>query len=353
MAGQYAQATINSFQDNLNIATRASVNKDEIIDQVFENSPLFAIMRSSGHLNEIMGGLFIQRNLNIGKSPNAAWYTGGGNFKLAKFEGVIAAGWDWKLAHDSVLVLGDEILRNSGSMEAIYDIVQERVDVSSLTLPDLIAGDFYTNNPYGLRSDGTTGNAASVEGLAVLVDDGTISNTVGGLSRTTYPSLKSPVNYNNALGATFINSLQTLNLQANKGASSRVKLHLTTQLAFGSYWGSLQSPERYVLDPTRLETMGIKNTGGNDLAFNDAPVIYDPKCPSQVVRPGVGSGSGGFWYGLNTDFFEMFVHPDRFFSLGEWQKDAHGDQYFMDIYFAGGLLCKRSNKSFATWVSGA
>lgn len=348
---QYAAPNIAAIVDNLNLATRSAVEYNDVTDQIFDTSPTFALFRSPKVLKEQRGGLFIQEQLNVGKSPNAGWYSGAGGFKLAKFEGVIAAGWDWKFAHDSVLVLGPELVINSGSEEAIYDLVQERVDVASLTLPDLMATDFITNNPYGTRSDGTAGNPNSVEGLAVLVDDGTLSNTVGGVSRTTYPSLKSVTNYNNALGANFMSSIQTLNLSTNRGGTSRVRIHLTTLLIFGSYWASLQTPERYVLDPQRLEAMGIKNTGGNDLAFNDAPVIADVKIPTGVVRPGVGSGSGGFWYGLNLDFFRHVVHPERFFSLGEWQKDMYGDQYFLDIFYAGCLLNKRPNRSFVSWVS--
>lgn len=348
----YASSIVNAYVDALNAVTFAAVEPDKVYDQIFDTSIFFSIMKTNNHLRYQRGGLFIQKNMNIGKSPNAGWYTGGGGWQLAKFEGIIAAGWDWKLAHDAILVLGDELLRNSGADEAIVDLVQERVDVASLTLPDVIAGDFYTNNPYGTRSDGTPGNPASIEGLAVLVDDGTISNTVGSLSRTTYPSLKSKVNYNNALGASFINSLQSLYLAANRGQSSRVRLNLTTEAIFGSYWGSLQSPERYVIDPRRLEAIGLKTTGGNDLAFNDAPVVIDEKCPTGVFKPGTGSGSGGFWYGLNLDWFELIVHPDRFFALGEWMRDQYGDQYFMDVWFAGALTCARPNKQFATWVTG-
>jgi hypothetical protein len=355
----YAAATVASYADALNAVTFAAVEPNKVYDQVFDTSPLFAVMKTTNHLKEQRGGLFIQRQFNIGKSPNAGWYTGAGGWKLAKFEGLIAGGWDWKLAHDAVLILGEEILRNSGADEAIVDLVQERVDVMSLTLPDLIATDFYANNPYGSRTDtpagsGTAnaGNPASIEGLAVLVDDGTISNTVGSLSRTTYPSLKAQVNYNNALGASFINSIQSLYIAANRGQSSRVRLNLTTPTIYGAYWSSLQSPERYVIDPRRIEAIGLKTTGGNDLAFNDAPVLIDEKCPSGVVKPGGLTGSGGFWYGLNLDWFDFVVHPDRFFTLSEWMRDQYGDQYFMDVFFAGALVCNRPNKQFVTWVSG-
>ena len=349
----YASATVNGYADALNAVTFAAVEPDKVYDQVFDASPLLAIMKTNNHLKEQRGGLFIQRQFNIGKSPTAGWYTGAGGWKLAKFEGIVAGGWDWKLAHDAVLILGEEILRNSGADEAIVDLVQERVDVASLTLPDLMAGDFYTNNPYGTRSDGTPGNPASIEGLAVLVDDGTISNTIGSLSRTTYPSLKAQVNYNNALGPAFVNSLQSLYLSANRGQSSRVRLNLTGQLAYGAYWSSLQTNERYTIDPRRLEAMGIKTTGGNDIAFNDAPVLIDEKCPTGVFKPGTTGGSGGFWYMLNLDWLDFVVHPDRFFTLGEWMRDPYGDQYFMDVFFAGALVCNRPNKQAATWISGA
>lgn len=349
----YASAAVTNYVDALNVATFAAVDPDRIYDQVFDTSPLWAILKSKNHLTEKRGGLFIQREANIGKSPNSAWYTGAGGWKLAKFEGLIALGWDWKMAHDAVMVLGEEILRNSGADEAIVDLVQGRVDVASLTMPDMISGDVYTNNPYGTRSDGTAGNPAAIEGLCVLVDDGTFSNTIGGQSRTTYPQLKAKVNYNNALGASLISSLQTLNLAANRGQTSRVNLHLTTETIFGSYWSSLQSPERYTLNPQRLEAMGIKSTGGNDLAFNDAPILIDEKIPTGVFKPLQTSGAtGGYWYGLNLDWFEMVVHPDRFFSLSEWQKDQYGDSYFMDIFFAGAFLCTRPNKNFASWISG-
>jgi hypothetical protein len=162
------------------------------------------------------------------------------------------------------------------------------------------------------------------------------------------------VNYNNALGASFITSLQTLWLAANRGQSSRVRINLTTEIAYGSYWASLQSPERYTIDPRRLEAIGIKTTGGNDLAFNDAPILVDEKCPTGVFKPGTTSGTtGGFWFGLNLDWFDFVIHPDRFMTMSEWQKDPYGDQYFMDIFFAGALVCNRPNKSFSTWIAGA
>jgi hypothetical protein len=347
----YAAGTVANYADALNAVTFAAVEPNRIYDQVFDNSPLSAVVRHTDHLTEKRGGLFIQKQLNVGKSPNAGWYTGGGGWQMAKFDGIIAAGWDWKLAHDGVVVLGQEIILNSEADEAIVDLVQARVDVSSLTLPDLFATDLYTNNPYGTRSDNTPGNPASIEGLAVLVDDGTISNTVGSVSRTTYPILKSKVNYNSST-ATLITDAQKQYLAANRGQLSRVRLVTTTEALYGSFWGSLQTPERYVIDPRRLEAIGLKTTGGNDLAFNDAPVLVDEKVPTSVPRPVNQGGSGGYWYMLNLDFFELVVHPDRFFSLGQWYKDPYGDQYFMDIYLACALLCTRPNKQAALWVSG-
>ena len=258
---------------------------------------------------------------------------------------------DWKFARDGVAITGEEIIKNESSPDAIADLVQSRVDISSLTLPDLIAGDVYKNNPYGTGSDGNPGNPLSIEGLAVSVDNGTLAPNFGQQSRTTYPVLDAKVNYAGSVGSTILAQLQALWSSANRGQQSRTKVCFTTEAIYNSIWGQLQTPERYTIDPRRLEALGIKTTGGNDLAFNDAVILIDEKVPTSVVAPG-STGSGGFFYGLNTDFFELSVHPDRFFGLTPWYKDPYGDQYFMDIFFAGALKCKRPNKQFNLWASG-
>lgn len=347
----YAPGILN-YADALNALTFPDVPRDKITDQYYDTSPLGSLMRGTDHLDEVRGGLFFQENINVAPSPNAVWYTGAGGWKMASFNGIIPLGWDWKFAHDGVVITGEQIVKNEGSDAAIVNIIQATVDITSLSLPDLLNKDMYINNPYGTNSDGTTGNPASVEGLAVLVDDGTISTTVGQQSRTTYPLLKAKTNYNNAQNATFVNSLQSLWSSANRGGMSRTKINLTTESNYNYFWGSLQSPERYTIDPRKLEAIGIKTTGGNDLAFNDAVVLIDEKCPTGVQKPVNAGGSGGYWYMLNTDFFFFKVHPDRFFSIGEWYKDQYGDQYFMDIYLACAFICTRFNRQAVTWVSG-
>ncbi len=81
-------------------------------------------------------------------------------------------------------------------------------------------------------------------------------------------------------------------------------------------------------------------------------MLLDEKCSDGAVpMPVNAGGSGGYWYMLNPDFFEMVVHPDRFFTLGEWYKDPYGDQYFMDIYLAMSLICLRPNRNGVLWVT--
>lgn len=349
MAG--ASSVVN-LSDALNVLTLPNIKRDKITDQVVDTSPLFALLRGNDHLKMEEGGLYLQETINTALSPNAGFYTGAGGWKMSAHQGLIALAWDWKMAHDGVVITGEELLKNNGFNDAIASLIQSRVDISSLTLPDLLGTDIYRNNPYGTNSDGTVGNPGSIEGLSVLVDDGTISQTVGQQSRVTYPILKSKVNYNADLTSTMISKLQAQYSAANRGQQSRTKVHFTTEAAYNAYWGYLQTPERYTIDPRRMEEIGLKNTGGSNLAFNDAPVLIDEKVPTGVQKPVNAGGSGGYWYGLNTDFFELVVHPQRFFSIGEWYKDQYGDQYFLDIFFAGALKCTRPNKQFVLWMSG-
>lgn len=349
----YANNTITNYTDALNVLTLPNIPKDHITEQVVDTSPLFALFRGTNHLVEERGGLFLQETINTSLSPNASFYAGAGGWKMSTFQGFIALGWDWKFAHDGVVVTGPELTINDGSPDAIASLIQGRVDISSLTLPDLVAGYMFKNNPYGTNSDGTSGDANGIEGLAVLVDDGTISTTIGQQSRTTYPILNAKTNYNAGLTSTMISQLQAMWSRANRGGLSRTKVNFTTEGCYNAYWGFLQTPERYYLNPHAMEAIGYKTTGGNDLAFNDAVVLIDEKCPTGVSSPKGGvSGSGGFWYMLNTDFFELIVHPDRFFSFGEWYKDPYGDQYFLDVYLAFAFKCKRPNRQAVLWHVG-
>lgn len=349
----YANNTITNYQDALNVLTLPNIPRDKITEQLVDTSPWFALMRGSDHLVEEKGGLFLQETINTSLSPNASFYAGAGGWKMSAFQGFIALGWDWKFAHDGVVITGPELVINDGFNDAVASLIQGRVDISSLTLPDLVGQYIFRNNPYGTNSDGTAGDPNGPESLAVLVDDGTISQTIGQQSRTTYPILNAKTNYAAGLTSTMISQLQALWSRANRGGLNRSKVNFTTEGCYNAYWGFLQTPERYCLNPHQLEAIGWKTTGGSDLAFNDAVVLIDEKCPTQVPSPKAGvAGNGGFWYMLNTDFFEMVVHPDRFFSFGEWYKDPYGDQYFLDVYLAFALKCMRPNRQAVLWMQG-
>jgi hypothetical protein len=345
-------SSVLNYTDALNVVTLPNIRRDKITDQVVDTSPFFALCRGSDHLVEEQGGLFLQETINVALSPNAGFYTGAGGWKMSTFQGLIALGWDWKLAHDGVVITGEELIKNDGFSDAIVSLIQARVDVTSLTLPDLMGTYMYRNNPYGTNIDGTVGDPSGFEGLCVQVDDGTVNATIGQQSRTTYPILKAKVNYSGTLTATMIAQLQAQWSAANRGGMNRTKVNFTTEACYNAFWGYLQTPERYILSPERLAAIGLKTTGGSDLAFNDAVVLIDEKCPTGIQKPVLAGGSGGMWYGINTDFMEMVVHPDRFFSFGEWYKDPYGDQYFLDIYFAGAFKITRPNRQYALWFSG-
>lgn len=341
----------NAYLDALSSLTRENVEYDSVFDQIFNNSPFFGAVQD--RVSYLDGGLFDSEVINLGRSPNSMFYSGAGDFKMAAYDAERRMNWDWKLAHDAVVATGFELLVNDNSDLAIVNLIQSRVDLAAVSLRDMFSRDMYVNNPYGLNSDGTVGNPDSFEGLAVAVDDGTISDTVGGLSRTAFPQLRAMTNYSNALGTTFLPAMQALYAATNLSDDTATGINLTTKGAWNAYWGSLTANERYVVERDG-STMGIKNSGGTKLAFNDAIVVIDPKCPTGVTKPGVvGGPTGGFWYGLNLDFFRFRMHSQRKFTQGEWRQDIGSDAFFMDIWFAGMLECLRPNKQLVSWIQGA
>jgi hypothetical protein len=164
--------------------------------------------------------------------------------------------------------------------------------------------------------------------------------------------LKAQVNYAMTQTTTFLPNLQTLYTNAWKGNSSRPNIVLSSLSNFNYFAGLLQTNERYYLSPASLQAMGYKNTGGANLAFNDAPWFPDVKCPSGVVSPATGTGSGGYIYMLDSKTFKLKIHPDRDFAISSWYRDISADVYYLDIFFAGALINTDCRRNAAAWVSG-
>ena len=188
--------------------------------------------------------------------------------------------YDPTFAQQSVVVLDTEISINmAAGTNKMLDLVELSLEQAQNALADQLGNAFY--------SDGTTFGGKAFFGLEALVDDGTNTSTIGGLSRTTYPLLKSTVT---ASGGTLtLQKLHTL-YNAVKSGSVTPTMILTTE-AIRSFYELLLTPAIRFSDSNTL------SNGARKLEFQGIEVLSDEKCPS------------GNLYMLNEKFIQFYNLP--------------------------------------------
>ena len=138
------------------------------------------------------------------------WSTGGAFYgpevlSVEPSDTEISGAWSWKEYYTNV-TLDQRSLIRADHPDAVARYVVEQCEISKIDLKDKIA--------YGIWSDGS--NFKAIDGMFEIVDNGTISPSYAGLSRTSYPFLKAQVDTTTTtLSVTALDSLWDL---CTKGA---------------------------------------------------------------------------------------------------------------------------------------
>ncbi len=270
----------------------------ELADNVSRNNAILRELkkRSMGFM-PFDGGRVIDQEINYANNTNATWYAGYETVAINPQETFSMAEFDMKLLAVAVSISGEEMLKNSGKERSI-NLVASRVMNAEQTMDNVVAASMY--------SDGTGSGGKEIGGLQLLVAD-TPTNTVGGISRTTWPFW---ANISAAIGAsaTLIQpSMDGLWVQLVRG-NDRPRIILAGNTAYNYYLQSLQAIQR--VTDTDWATAGFTN-----LSFmGNTPVILDGGYQgSTAPPPGPSTGGAGAsrMYFLNTNYLHFRPHKDR------------------------------------------
>lgn len=325
-----------NWLNTLQSITREGFVTEKVIDTVFKSNKFFQYLRQKGKVDDVHGSLALTWNVNTGTSPNTIAFDGDTPLPINSMNtNIIRASLDWKKYADALVLLGTDLLVNDGSPEAVANLVDVQLDITKMSLVDKLAGDVITNTQ--------ALNALQMNGLAEAVDDSTVATTYAGISRATYGAKwKSTVNYN--VVANILNALHSADLAASIDGQ-RPDAYFTNTLNFGTLIQSLFSIDRYN-QPDMARTVG-----GTDLIFNGNPVFLDQHVPTAAAAPG-GGGSGGLFYGLNSSYLKLVVHPQWNFATGEWREAESNLSYYVRCLFAGNLVVLKPSANFVAWIQG-
>jgi len=283
-----------------------------IADNITNHNALLKQIDKKGNKKTATGRSIVQE-LEYAVNSTTMWYSGAEALDVSPSENFTAAEYNYKQLAGNVVITGLEEIQNSGK-EAVHNLLKARIRNLEKSLKNTLATALY--------ADGTGTSSKEIGGLALLVAD-TNTNTVGGISGSTYDWWRNYV-YDfstasvTASATTIQHAMNTAWINVIRGTD---KPDIIT--ADSTYWlyylESLQPNQRFTDD---------KNAGAgftNVVYMTNVPVVYDDQCTATHM------------FFLNTDF--IFLRPAKgreFVPLGE-KSSVNQDALVMPVVWAGNM----------------
>lgn len=270
---------------------------DTVLDSnVFATRMLMRAQRWSGEK--------IRKAVKISTNTNNGSFDGFDQFNATAQDTRRAMEFEAKFFHQDVVLPLTETSKNMADPSRIADLAAMELASAAEDMADKIGTQFY--------GDGTGNGGKDFLGLEGIVDDGTNLATYGGLSRTTFPTLKSTVT---GSGGTL--TLAKMDTMWDSVTSGGIKptVIICDQTLFSLY-GQLRQPSEQIIQTDNF--MGGMKAGAGPVAlgYRGVPVIADEKA------------TAGTMYFLNENFLEWRALPmDRTMPANFNVQDIEGNDY--------------------------
>lgn len=182
----------------------------------------------------------------------------------------------------NVTIVGTDALANNTARKVI-DLVEIEMGSRAQDMADGVGSMLYGG-----------GAGTDMNGLANLVDSGSNYPTVGGLSRSTYPTLASTVTALSG-GQLTIGAMRTMWFSIGDQAVWPTRIY--TDNTGWQLYEALLSPQERIMKSVNLTPSFKGYTGFQALDFAGMSVTFDRKCPT------------GSLYFLNEDYLNFYALP--------------------------------------------
>lgn len=303
-----------------------------VVDTILNGNVLFTrIVKGSKKWN----GRTLRAPVKISKNTTGTSFSGFDTFSTAATDNRQNLEFTPSFYQISVALPGDE-LAVADTEEKVLDLMKLTIQSDSEDMADDLGTIFY--------ADGTGNGSKDPLGLGALVDDGSAVANIGGLSRSTYPTLQSTVT---ASGGTLtLAKMDTLHSAVTSGSQSPTAWY-TTETAWNFYGQLLRPQERITKTAGTMKGM-VGGTGFSALEYSGKPVLSDEKCTSGVL------------FALNENYLNFHALPffnakpigyksqikgndysapmGLGFSWSDWIVPANSGSVVGHIYFGGQFI---------------
>jgi len=300
------------------VTTTFRKHRKDLKDNVSKNNALYRRLYEKGNYRKEDGGLTIVQGLDYAENGTYQRFSGYDVLNIGASDVLTAAEYQWRQIAINVTASGQELRTNSGDSR-IINLVKSRMKNAMRTFKNNFSSDLY--------SDGTLSN--QINGLQALVADAG-TGTVGGIDSSTWTfwkntvqSAAAPLQGGGAIvpSATTIESLMLPLWLALVRGDDQPDLIVCDNNYFTFFEQSQTSIKRYT-DETKA------NAGFVSMKYKGADVIFDG-----------GSGiPSNHMYFLNTDYFDLVVHPDADLEVMDEMRPYNQDAEVIPILWMGNLV---------------
>ncbi len=271
------------------ITTTLRSRTGKLADNVTKNTALLNRLRERGKKKPVTGGSAILQELEYAENGTFQYYSGYETLNISPSDVLTSATYDFKQASVAVTMSGLEQIQNAGP-ERVIDLLEARISNAEKTMMNNIS--------VGVYSDGTGSGGKQIGGLQLLVST-TPTNTVGGISGTTWPFWNN-IAYSGSTNGGAATSAANIQAYMNNVWVQLVRNTDKPDLivADNNYWtfylSSLQAIQR-------ITEVSTASAGFQSLKYMTADVVLDGGFG--------GAAPANTMYFLNTDY--IFYRPSR------------------------------------------
>jgi hypothetical protein len=309
------------------LATTLTDRAPGIADNIENNNAFFREAKKRGNIVKVDGGESLSEIIMYNENSTVDSYSGYDILNTTPQNILDMAVYQWKQIAGALTMSGLEKLKNSGK-NAIRDLLKSKM----MNLEKSV----YNELEIQVFSDGTGNGGKDLGGLQLIVAD-TPTNTVGGISGSTYTFWQNVVRDASAT----IGAVTSSNIQEHMNALYVLLLRGQDQptdiFADDNYWSA------YHNSLTEIQRI----TSEKDSASSGyATLAYKSRIPVHHCGGQGGACPTDHMYMLNMDYLKIKVHSDQYFSRlvsGGRRTPVNQDAFVEFIGLAGNVTC--SNRS--------
>lgn len=256
---------------NVSASWEAYVGTDPT-DNIFARHWLLEQLRANGSF-EKQNGVVIRCNLEYALNPNVKFISELETVTVFRPDTFDNAEYAWKFVAGDVPMTDFERGITEGGAQK-YNFEAKKLDNLKKTIEERSNTSFF--------SDGTGTSSKEFGGLQLLVSTTPTTGTVGLINRASFPFFRNQQISGAKTSTAFDNLLSSLensyNSCSNGIGEENPTFGVTTQAIFEGYNGLTPTIERLVRDSENNKL--VRGFKGQNVAFKDIPIGYDPACPT-------------------------------------------------------------------------